>query len=69
MPLVFKFENTFFVFLFSLLLYLFYFVSTYNKILIVAIFSSFFVLFSALFIFFCFLIYFFILFAFSFRKL
>ena len=38
-PLVFKFENTFFVFLFSFLLYLFYFVSTYNKILIVAIFN------------------------------
>ena len=41
MPLVFKLENTSFVFLFSLLLYLIYFVSTYNKILIVAIFSSF----------------------------
>jgi len=44
------------LFLFSLLLYSFYFVSTYNKILIVAIFSffQFFVLFSALIIFFWF---------------
>ena len=68
MPLVFKFEN---IFLFSLLLYLFYFVSTYNKILIVAIyiFFFFFFLFSALFIFCCFLLYFLILFAFSFRKI
>jgi len=49
--------------LFSLLLYLFYFVSTYNEILIVAIFYFFasFFLFSALFIFFCFLLYFLIL--------
>ena len=52
-----------------MLLYLFYFVSTYNKILIVAIFSQFFCFFSALFIFFCFLLYFLILFAFSFRKI
>ena len=49
-PLVLKFENTFFVFLFCFVLYLFYFVSTYNKILIVAIFNYFLV-------FFCFLHY------------
>ena len=53
-PLVFKFENTFFVFLFSFLLYLFYFVSTYNKILIVIFFCFvfciiYFLLFFALF--------------------
>ena len=56
---------------FSLLLYLFYFVSTYNKILNVAIFIfifQFFVFF-ALFIFFCFLLYFLIIFAFSSEKL